>query len=108
MALLSIRATPVQPDLPSLAEVLFGRRICTFLPHHSTENVRSNDIHEKIQQSEQIKMKENPDRRHGCQNLNPLYPRLKVGVLDHESRSWEPAIQSTNTTNCLIGDCLLN
>ena len=90
MALLNIRATPVQPDLPSPAEVLFGRRICTFLPHHSTETMRSTNIHEKTQQSK-IKMKENHDRRHGCQDLNPLYPGQKVRVLDHESRTWQPA-----------------
>jgi hypothetical protein len=74
-ALLNIRATPVQPDIPSPGEVLFGRRIYTPLPQQTDD--RYTEVRDKVEDN-RSRMKIDHDHKHGSQDLSPLYPGQQI------------------------------
>ena len=88
MALLHLRATPIDANLPAPAEILFGRPVRTTLP--------SNNPYDKLQaqadnnehlQTRRDDMKRNHDQQAGPP-LPPLYVGQKVRALDTPSKSW--------------------
>ena len=90
MALLHLRATPIDANLPAPAEILFGRPVRTTLP--------SNNPYDKLQaqadnnehlQTRRDDMKRNHDQQAGPP-LPPLYVGQKVRALDTPSKSWIP------------------
>ena len=86
-ALLHLRATP-QADLPSPAEMLFGRQVKTTLPGRHSRHQR-NDVHDHLQQRRE-KMKADHDR-HAGQELPQLSVGQKVRTLNPDDNTWFPA-----------------
>ena len=86
-ALLHFRATPIDSNLPSPAELLFGRPIRTTLPsHHLTRQSSTPDLLFQRQEN----MKHNHDL-HGGRDLPPLHVGQKVRVLNPKDNTWLPA-----------------
>ena len=66
LALLNIRATPVDANLPSPAEMLLGRPLPTLLPSHSEPGVEK---HRDRMQERQTEMKDQHDESKGRSTL---------------------------------------
>ncbi|XP_014670832.1 PREDICTED: uncharacterized protein K02A2.6-like [Priapulus caudatus] len=84
MAFLNIRATPVDTDLPSPGELMFGRPLITLLPSHgepgpSSEREQLQNRNEKMQQ-------QTPD----AHQLPPLHVGQRVRILDKGNKTWCP------------------
>lgn len=88
MAMLHMRATPIASNIPSPAEIMFGRPVGTLLPSHSP-NTTPQDTHDNLLQKGE-KMKEIHDKTAGPE-LQPLRVGQKVRVLDPEKKTWNPA-----------------
>jgi hypothetical protein len=91
LAMLNLRATPVDSNLPSPAEMLMGRPIRTALPsyHHPRTLQKDQEISNSLQKRKE-KMKTDHDRRAGPE-LPPLHIGQKVRVQNQENKLWEPA-----------------
>ncbi len=88
IAMLNLRATPIDAKLPSPAELLFGRRIRTVLPSHQMPT-ETTEVHEKLEERRE-RMKTNHDKHCGPE-LPPLHEGQKVRVQDQETNIWTPA-----------------
>ncbi len=84
VALLQVRATPIDSDLPSPAELLLGRPITTLLPSHADPGKLEHRQH--LEKRTTI-MKTHHDRCSG-RDLPPLFRGQCVRVLDKERRTW--------------------
>ncbi|XP_014671070.1 PREDICTED: uncharacterized protein K02A2.6-like isoform X3 [Priapulus caudatus] len=90
LALLSLRTTPVDTDLPSPAELLQGRKMRNTLPDKlSSLSAAQTDTYEKLI-ARQNKQKENYDCR-GVKELPPLRTGEKVLTYEHNTGVWSPA-----------------
>uniref|UniRef100_A0A3B3ZAL2 Integrase catalytic domain-containing protein n=1 Tax=Periophthalmus magnuspinnatus TaxID=409849 RepID=A0A3B3ZAL2_9GOBI len=87
MALLQIRATPIDSKLPSPAELIFGRPITTLLPSRTDPG---REEHRLQLEQRTADMKEHHDRN-SHKELPPLHPGQHVTVLNEERGTWHPA-----------------
>ena len=95
LAMLCIRTTPVNHNLPSPAEMLNGRIYKSNLPRPGHNNEVSRDTLGSSLQDRQDRMKEHYDTTaHG---LKPLHPGDAVRVLNAAKDTWEPAVVSRHT-----------
>ncbi|KAL0148840.1 hypothetical protein M9458_055849 [Cirrhinus mrigala] len=85
VALLQVRATPIDSDLPSPAELLLGRPVTTLLPSHADPGKLE---HRQCLEKRTTIMKTHHDQCSG-RNL-PLFRGQSVRVLDKERRTWHP------------------
>lgn len=91
IAMLHLRATPVDTGIPSPAEMLFGRPIRTTLPSfHIGDTHQKAEVNENLAQRQKT-MKDNHDRNAGPE-LPPLYEGQKVRVKNEDDNTWQPAI----------------
>ncbi|XP_072035154.1 uncharacterized protein [Amphiura filiformis] len=81
LAMLNLRATPVDTGIPSPAELLFGR------PKKTHERDGAN---EKLKEKKR-KMKQDYDK-HAGMDLDPLYDGQRVRVLNSDNKVWQPAV----------------
>ena len=88
MALLCLRATPINNDLPSPAELLLGRPIQDNLPKKTSKAATNKEVTNRLLQR-QAAQKNYHDR-----NTKPL-PILKSGqsvnIQDPRTKTWKPA-----------------
>jgi transposase InsO family protein len=91
LAMLHLRATPVDAGIPAPAEILFGRPVRTNLPshHHPSTSYKSTETFNKLEEKKG-RMKSDHDKKAG-QELPPLYMGQKVRVLNDNNKMWEPA-----------------
>ena len=90
LALLSLRTTPVDTNLPSPAELLQGRKMRNTLPDKSSSlSPLQTDTYEKLI-ARQNKQKEYFDCR-GVRELPPLQTGEKVLTYEHNTGLWGPA-----------------
>ena len=90
LALLSLRTTPVDTNLPSPAELLQGRKMRNTLPDKSSSlSPLQTDTYEKLI-ARQNKQKEYFDCR-GVRELPPLQTGEKVLTYEHNTGLWSPA-----------------
>ena len=85
LALLNIRATPVDPKLPSPAEILLGRPLATLLPSCTEPGLEKN---RECMQERQITMKKQHDKTSRKRDLPPPYTGQEVRILDHQNKTW--------------------
>jgi len=89
VALLHHRATPGANNLPSPAELLFGRPLRTTLPSCQQQGqLQQTDVFEKLLDRVNI-MKKDHDN-HAGPTLPPLHVGQKVMIRDTESNTWKP------------------
>ncbi|XP_063953999.1 uncharacterized protein K02A2.6-like [Lytechinus pictus] len=88
MALLCLRTTPIDSELPSPAELLCGRKFKSNLPLviHNTSS-RKEQHYQRLQQR-QDQQKAYHDR--SAHNLQPLRPSQRVMVQDARTHLWIP------------------
>lgn len=86
MALMQVRATPIDGDLPSPAELLLGRPITTLLPSHADPGKLE---HRQHLEKRITRMKTHHDQCSG-RDLPPLFRGQSVRVLDKERKTWHP------------------
>jgi transposase InsO family protein len=91
LAMLNLRATPVDSNLPSPAEMLMGRPIRTALPsyHHPKTLQKDQEINNNLQKKKE-KMRTDHDKGAGPE-LPPLHIGQKVRVQNLNNKLWEPA-----------------
>ena len=89
MALLILKATPIDNVLPSPGEIMFNRRLLTKLPVRIPTDRRHDDIRERLCERQSI-AKANHDQA-GVRELPPLIPGQPVSVLGHSDHKWHPA-----------------
>lgn len=87
VALLQVRATPIDSKLPSPAELIFGRPVTTLLPSRGDPGREEHRLHLGQRTAD---MKEHHDRRSG-RELPPLSPGQHISVLNKERGTWYPA-----------------
>ncbi|XP_041485994.1 uncharacterized protein K02A2.6-like [Lytechinus variegatus] len=87
LAMMHLRATPVDNNLRSPAEMLFGRPIRTTLPSHYLSR---DSAATEFLLNRQDKMKEVHDR-HASSDLPPLHVGQPVRVLHPRDNTWIPA-----------------
>ncbi|XP_054761279.2 uncharacterized protein K02A2.6-like [Lytechinus pictus] len=87
LAMMHLRATPVDNNLRSPAEMLFGRPIRTTLPSHYLSR---DSAATEFLLNRQEKMKEVHDR-HASSDLPPLHVGQPVRVLHPRDNTWIPA-----------------
>jgi len=89
MALLCLRATPIDNKLQSPAQLLMGRTIQDNLPRKIQRDITSDDVTERLQQrQEQQKYYHNRNTK----PLPTLLPRQSVTIQDPVSLRWKPAV----------------
>ena len=91
LALLNLRITPIDSNLPSPAEILFGRPIRSILPNNQLATTLQ--CHEEMHQTllgRMDKMKENHDVKKAGPELPPLHTGQKIRMFDQESKTWKP------------------
>ena len=86
-ALLSLRATPVDADLPSPGEMIQGRRLTTLLPNRDEPGPEK--LRDQLAQRRDA-MVQHHDQACGY-NLPPLRVGQRVRVQNRESNRWFPA-----------------
>lgn len=84
--MLQVRATPIDSDLPSPAELLLGRPITTLLPSHADPG---NLEHRQHLEKRTTAMKKHHDQCSG-RDLHPLFRGQSVRVLDKERKTQYP------------------
>ena len=87
LALLNIRATPVDAKLPSPAEMLLGRPLATLLPSRSEPGMEK---HRDRMQERQTEMKHQHDKTSRKEDLPSLYTGQAVSSLHHQKKTWCP------------------
>ena len=87
LALLQIRATPIDNKLPSPAELLFGRPIATNLPSRGEPG---KEEHREQLEARSTCMKTTHDLNSRNTELPPLYPGQNVRILDKTNNAWHP------------------
>ena len=88
LAMLNLRATPVDSKLPSPAEMLMGRPITTLLPSRTSPSPVTVAQRQHLDRR-QSTMKSNYDR-HAGESLPPLHKGQNVRILDKASKTWIP------------------
>ena len=88
LAMLDLRATPVDSKLPSPAGMLMGRPITTLLPSRTSPSPVTVAQRQHLDRR-QSTMKSNYDR-HAGESLPPLHKGQNVRVLDKASKTWIP------------------
>ena len=92
LAMLCLRTTPIDHNLPSPAELLSSRVYQSNLPaitKPSLAPLADGDVDVKLQ-SKQDQQKSYYDKT--SKPLPPLYPQDPVRVFDHPSKTWKPGI----------------
>ena len=91
MAMLILRSTPIDSQLPSPAELLYARKLQANVPTKMSDR-RANleDVHERLLQR-QLQQKSYHESR-GTRSLPELIPDQHVRIRDHVTGSWKPAI----------------
>ena len=87
LALLNIRATPVDANLPSPADMFLGRPLATLLPSRSEPGVEK---HRDRMQERQTEMKDQHDKTSRKEDLPSLYTGQAVRILNHQRKTWCP------------------
>ena len=85
LALLNIRATPVDAKLP--AEMLLGRPLATLLPSRSEPGMEK---HRNHMQARQTEMKDQHDKTSRKEDVPSLYTGQAVRILHHQRKTWCP------------------
>ena len=88
LAMLDLRATPVDSKLPSPAEMLMGRPITTLLPSRTSPSPVTVAQRQHLD-CRQSTMKSSYDR-HAGESLPPLHKGQNVRILDKASKTWIP------------------
>ena len=84
LALLNIRATPVDATLPSPAEVLLGRPFATLLPGRSEPSMEQ---HCDRMQERHTEVMVQHDKTSGMEDLPSLYTGQPVRILHHQKKT---------------------
>ena len=87
-AMLHIRATPLGINIPSPAELLFGRPISTDLPSATSMKQSWEEYGDIIKQQTDRQVANNSQHR---RDLPPLLPNQQVRVYNKQSKIWCPA-----------------
>ena len=88
MALLCLRATPINSTLPSPAELLFGRPIQDNLPKKIPKGKTTEEVTSRLLQR-QATQKYYHDRN--TKPLQPLKPGQSINIQDQRTQTWKPA-----------------
>jgi hypothetical protein len=98
IAMLNLRATPVDTKLPSPAKMLLGRPIATLLPSRLTPGPETHEHRRQLEHRRDI-MKDNFDKHARASPLPPLHTGQDVRVLDKQKKTWSPAqvVSQANT-----------
>ena len=88
LALLALRSTPLDSNLPSPAELLSGRRFRTTLPAVFHRGSGSSEVQQKLMQKQKVAA-EYYDRT--ATPKHELVPGQPVRLYNKDSKSWEPA-----------------
>ena len=89
MALLCLRATPVDNKLASPAELLLGRPVQDNLPRKIPSSVNGEEVVQRLQ-DKQAKQKAYHDQH--ATALPSLVPGQSVTIRNHKTHTWEPAV----------------
>ena len=89
LALLCLRTTPVDYNIPSPAELLFTRKVKANLPVKIENPISSKDRVYQQLTHRQEKQKEHYDR--GAKDLPPLIPKQPILVQTPQSGRWKKA-----------------
>ena len=87
LALLNIRATPVDAKLPSPAEMLLGRPLAIILPSRSEPGL---ETHRDRMQERHTIMKAQHDKTSRKEELPTMYTGQAVRILNHQRKTWCP------------------
>ena len=94
-ALLCIRTTPVDSQIPSPAQILLGRKIQGNLPTKlQSSNPQKDQIYQRLADRQQ-KQKKAYDR--SAKDLPPVIPGQDVRIQDPQSGRWTPATVTKST-----------
>ena len=88
-ALQQMRATPLDKDLPSPAEILHGRPIRTAAGQAQMQPVDIADVKRKLELKQQSSVA-NYNKRHKATDLPPLHVKENI-LIQHRDGNWEPA-----------------
>ena len=89
LAMLTLRATPLDHNLPSPAELLNGRKFRTTLPSTREQRPGTSDVRQLLSD------KQGTATRYYNRNArakSDLSPGQKVRLLNKKTRAWEPAV----------------
>ena len=89
MALLCLRATPVDNKLASPAELLLGRPVQDNLPRKIPSSVNCKEVVQRLQ-DKRAKQKAYNDQH--ATALPSLVPGQSVTIQNHKTHTWEPAV----------------
>ena len=96
LALLCVRSTPIDNQLPSPGELLYHRKLRSNLPIRvHTSNPNSDTITDRLQ-TRQDSQKAYHDTC--AKDLPPLVPGQHVRIQDHTSKQWTPAVVASKTS----------
>ena len=100
IALLQVRATPIDSKLPSPAELLFGRPVSTLLPSRVYQGKVGHRQH-LAHRAAVMKKHHDPNCR---RELPLLHPGKHVTVWNKDRRTWHPAVvfQKCNEPRCYV------
>lgn len=90
IALLSLRTTPIESNLPSPVEIIFGRKIHANLPVHFPNKSPDRD-----QIGERLEIRQHNQKAYHDKHVHELDssdPGQNVMVRDTEHNTWQPAI----------------
>ena len=88
LAMLNLRATPVDSKLPSPAEMLFGHPIATLLPSRVAPRAEYQQY--KVQLDERRQTMKTSYDKSTSSDLPPLYSGQDIRILNKETKRWEP------------------